>query len=201
MANENRPCGLRPISQPYGAVRASVYKAVTGAAIYMFSPVDQNATGYVELATAGSGNRIVGSVIGMLNGFFGPIDKAAGYIPTNPVAGEVDSDGYMNVIVADDPDQEFLVAEAGTGTALTATARHAGINFYSTTTGNTRSGVSMANVDPTSLIAAGSNQQLRLIDKIDKLDNAFGAYCMWRCRIYMHRFSCPTPGAGTGTTV
>ncbi|HRZ15226.1 MAG TPA: hypothetical protein P5110_06950 [Candidatus Omnitrophota bacterium] len=199
MANDNKPCGLKPITQPYGAVRASVYKAVTGAAIYMFSPVDQNASGYVELATAGSGNRIVGSVIGMLDGAFGPIDKTYGYIPANPSG--VDSDGYMNVIVADDPQQEFIVAEASTGTALTAAARHAGINFYNTTTGNTRSGVSMANIDPTSLIAAGSNQQLRLIDKLDKYDNAFGAYCLWRCRIYLHRFNDPVPEAAAGTTV
>jgi len=201
MANLNKPCGLKPITMPYGNVRASVYKMATGAAVYMFTPVDQNGGGYLEVATAGSGNYLLGSVIGMLNGAFGPIDKTYPYIPANPSSDEHDSDGFMNVIVADDPGQEFIVAEASTGTALTAAARHAGINFYNTTTGNTRSGVSMANVDPTSLIAAGSNQQLRLIDRLDKYDNAFGAYCLWRCRIYLHRLNDPTQGAGTGTTV
>lgn len=197
MANQHNPCGLKPLRliQP-----PTLYKAVTGVALFMYQPVDMNANGYVAVATPGSGNYILGSIVGMLDGSYGPINKDYGYIPANPSG--VDASGYMNVLVADHPCQRFVIEEDTGGSALAATDRFAGANFtYEAATGNTISGISRAVLDRSTIVAGLSNQQFRLIGELDKPDNALGDYCKWEVEIYYHRLSPPTVGAGIATTV
>jgi len=202
MANTSNPCGLKPLNQPFGAIRCTCYKAVTGivGGLFMYSPVDINSNGYVTVASATSGNNWVGSVIGMLAGDYGPMDSTYPYSPANPRAADVDSEGYINVIVADDPEQKFVIEESS-GTALTAASRFLSGSFAwfaGADSGNTKTGISKCVLDGGKVSASGSANQLMLIDKLDKPDNAFGSYCKWIVKPLYHRYK---PLSMTDSTV
>ena len=143
MANVSGKKGLRPINQPYGNIRCNYYQATTGVAWYMYQPVDLDANGRVVTATAGSvGNfSLLGSIIGMADDSFGPINNSySGYLPANPTM--TGSGGYVNLLVADDPGQYFLIEEDTGSTALTAQAIGAASTFsFQATSGSTVSGI------------------------------------------------------------
>ena len=198
MPNSSHVMGLRPIDQPFGNISANYYEAATGVAIYLYQPVDLDSNGRVVVAGANSGNFIVGSVLGVYDDAFGPL--ANPYAAANPAS--TNSAGLLKVLVADDPQQYFLIEEDTGGSALTAQAVNAGANFtYTGTTGSTISGVANAVLDRSTLIAGGSNQQFRLIKKWDKPDNAYGNYCKWIVKVYLHRHNPPIDEAALGTTV
>ena len=189
MANRSHISGLRPIEQPFGGIKAHYYEAATGVAFYMYQPVDLDANGRVVVATASNATLILGSIVGLANDAFGPPDNTySGYIPANPAS--VNSAGLVEVLVADDPYQLFLIEEeTGGGTQLAATNVGNGSVFtYIATTGNTQSGISNACLDASG-VGTGTDTTLRLIKKWDKPDNAYGAYCKWIVAINRHRLS------------
>ena len=191
MANTSNPCGLRPINQPFGSIRCNYYKMQTGAVggVFLNQPVDLDANGYIVVATAATGNYIVGSIVAILNGDYGPTDSNYPYLPTNPIAKDVDSSGYVNVLVADDPLQHFVIEESS-GTALTVAANFAvaGFAYFAgAASGSTVTGVCTCVLGADKLSAAGS-AQLQLLKKYDKPDNAYGSYCKWIVRPFMHRY-------------
>lgn len=189
MPNTSHIMGLRPINQPFGAVHCNYYQAATGTALYMYHPVDVDANGRIVLATPGSNNFIIGSIVGFLDDAAGPIDNAfSGYVPANPAV--TNSAGVINVLVADDPNQHFLIEEDTGGTALTAQDANAACSWtYIGTTGSTVSGVASAVLDRSTVVAAGSTQQFRIIKKLDKPDNAYGNFCKWIVRPLYHRYA------------
>ena|SRR3990167_1844249 len=189
MPNTSHITGLRPINQPYGAIRCNYYQAATGTALYMYHPVDVDANGRLVLATPGSNNYIIGSVVGFLDDAAGPIDSNySGYVPASPKV--TNSAGLINVLVADDPSQLFLIEEDTGGSALDAqSANAAGSWTYIGTTGSTVSGVASVVLDRSTVVAAGSTQQFRLIKKWDKPDNAYGNYCKWVVQPLYHRYA------------
>ena len=192
MANTSRIQGLRPISQPYGSVRCNWYQASTGIAFYMGQPVDLDANGRVIMATAGSGNLLLGSVMALGNSEYGPPESTvSGYMPANPTV-DANSAGLINVLVADDVNQWFVIEEGTAGTALDAQSVGTVGDFqYQSTSGNTSTGVANIFLENENVVAAGSNQQLRVIRKWDKPDNEYGDYCKWIVSIYSHRYNPP----------
>ena len=199
MANISKICGLRPIVP---VVRANVYKCETSKAHYMYEPVKLNAGGFVETIqhnTASGATPILGSIIGIMTGDYGPISNSySGYVPANPAADQVDSSGYINVLVADSPGQLFVIEEDTGGTALTAVAKGlgGGITLIATT-GSTISGISHAVLDRSHTgTAPTSDLALQLIGLWDKTDNAYGDYAKWVVKIYGHQYQ---PGAGDGS--
>jgi hypothetical protein len=198
MANTSNPCGLRPINQPFGSIRCNYYKMQTGAVggVWLNQPVDLDANGYIVVATAASSSTFVGSIVAILNGDFGPTDSNYPYLPTNPIAKDVDSSGYVNVLVADDPQQHFVIEESS-GTALTIAANYTSTNFAyfaSSDSGNTMTGVCKCVLNAAG-ISAGGSAQLQLLRRWDKPDNAYGSYCKWIVKPFMHRY------AGVGMAV
>ena len=189
MANKSKICGLRPINQPYGNIRCNYYQAATGVAFYMFQPVDLDSNGRVVVATASNATLILGSIVGMADDAFGPPSNSySGYIPANPTA--VNSAGLVNILVSDDPEQMYLMEEeTGGGSQLSATHVGNAVSFtYTASTGNTMSGVANACIDA-STVATTTDNTLRLIKKLDRLDNDYGAYCKWIVKINRHRLS------------
>jgi len=189
MANTSKICGLRPIGP---VIRANVYKHVTGTAIYMNQLATLNGGGYVEGAvyTGTAGEAILGSVVGFLGGDWAPESSSySGYLPTNPTS--VDSNGYVNVLIADSPEQLFLIEEDTGGSALTQAA--VGLGAVATligTTGSTISGVSHAVIDRSNTgTAPSTNLNLQLIKLWDKADNAYGDFAKWVVRINDHQFN------------
>ena len=197
MANVTGKKGLRPINQPYGNIRCNYYQAATGAAYYMYQPVDADANGRVVVATASDQTMILGSIIGMLDDAFSPISNSySGYIPANPAF--TTSGGYVNLLIADDPAQQFVIEEDTGGSALDAQAINAGACFtYTNSTGSTITGIANVVLDR-STVATGTGMQLRIIKKLDKPDNAYGDYCKWIVSINRHRLN---PGANQAVGV
>jgi len=201
MANTSRVQGLRPISQPYGAIRVNWYEAATGVAYYRYQPVDLDSNGRIVAAVHGSGNFLVGSVIAFGNSDYGPPEATvSGYMPANPTV-DANSAGLINILVADDPNQFFVLEEDTGGAALDAQAVGLGCSWvFRATTGNTKTGLANVVLDRSTAVV-GSNQQLRIIRKQDKPDNAFGNYCKWIVKPYYHRYNSPNMETALGTTV
>ena len=192
MANTSRIVGLKPISQPFGNIRVNWYEAATGTALYKYHPVDLDSNGRVVLASPGTTQRIVGSIVGFADGAHGPIDDAQGYVLANPVVQN--SGGIVYVAVADDPQQYFLIEEDTGGGALDAQAVNAGCTWtYIATTGNTNTGVANVVLDR-SAVGTGTDMTLRLVRKQDLVGNAFGDYAKWVVQIYLHRLDPNLPG-------
>ena len=185
--------GLRPIEQPFGSIRCNFYEAATGLALYMYQPVDLNSSGRITVAGANSSNLIVGSIVGFADDSFCPLPNP--YLATNPnFAYTVNSAGLVKILVADDPNQHFVIEEDTGGTALDAQSVGAGASFtYIGTTGNTTSGVANTVLDRSG-IDTGGLQQFRLIKKWDKPDNAYGNFCKWVVKINQHRYTSTTSG-------
>jgi hypothetical protein len=204
MPNRASPCGLRPINQPYGAIRCNWYQAATGTAIYMYQPVDLDSNGRVVLTAANSFATTVGSVMGFADSNFGPLSSDySGYLPANPPQTYVNSAGLVNVLVADDPNQYFVIMEDTGGTALANTDLNAGCALiYHGATGSTVSGVCNAVLDR-STVGTGTDLTVQLVRKWDKIDNELGNYCKWVVRIVRHRSNIQAPGgvAGSGNLV
>lgn len=194
MANTSKVTGLRPIEQPFGNIRCNFYEAATGAALYMYQPVDLNSSGRIVAAGWNSSNLIVGSVVGFADDSFCPLPNP--YLASNPGFGyTVNSAGLVKVLVADDPNQHFVIEEDTGGTALDAQSVGAGASFiFQATTGNNTSGIANAVLDRSG-IDTGALQQFRLIKKWDKPDNAYGNFCKWVVRINQHRYTSSTSGA------
>lgn len=192
--------GLRPSEQPYGNIKRSYYRlaaAATGSPIYVGQPMDLDASGQAILATAGTAITvwIVGPALG-----FSLDDQGKGGLPDamNVLtqgaywpAGAVS--GY--VCIADDPNQEFIIQEASTGTALgTANIGQSSGFVFTTrsTSGNNYTGSSYAELHPTTASAttAGPLQLLGYADLMnsDGTHNGPGVYAKWRVRIRNHRF-------------
>ena len=199
MANTKKTCGLRPIDQPFGNVRVTHYKAVTGNELYRYMPVNLNASGYIEAATLGSDNTLIGSIVGFMDGDWAPVDEDySGYVAANP--SSVDSNGYINVLVADDPYQLFVIEEDTGGSALTIAAIGAGVDMaFLATSGSTLSGVCNVVLDR-STVGTNTGQQLALVKLWDKDDNAYGNYAKWIVRIHNHRLNPPNQ-AGVSAVV
>ncbi len=192
MANTSRIQGIRPIDQPYGSVRVNYYKAQTGQAMYKNMPLVQNNSGYVAEATPGVLNDLCGVAVGYLDGEWGPIDNAQGYVATNP--SNVDTNGLINVLVADDPSQYFLIEEDTGGSALTVSAINNACSWiYTATTANTSSGYSNAVLDR-STVGTGTDLNLKLIKLWDKPDNAYGDWAKWVVKIIRHQNGQQTSG-------
>ena len=193
MANTSKPQGLRPIN-PY--IRATVYKHVTGVPIYMYQPATLNGSGYAELAVTDgttAGEALLGSVVGILGGDWAPLSVAeSGYCPANPPASSVDANGFVNVLIADSPQQLFLIQEStARATALTQAAVGLGTTPFcvSTVSGSAISGVSTVSMcSGNSYTAPASNLNIQLIKLWDKPDNAYGDYAKWIVRINDHQY-------------
>ncbi len=197
MANSHKGIGLRPIDQPFGNIRANYYEAATGVALYMFQPVDLNSSGRITFAGANSGaNRILGSVIGFADDSYCPLPNP--YLATNPgLAYTANSAGLVKVLVADDPNQYFVIEENTGGSALDAQSVGLGcsITYYGADSGSTVNGI--ANVQllrATASTDQAVGSQLRLIKKWDKPDNAYGNYCKWIVKVDLHRYTANSAG-------
>lgn len=185
MANKSKIIGLRPIDNPYGNVRIHYYKAVTDLSIYLYDIASQNDAGVVGIAQVGSDNALLGPVVSILNGEWAPISNSQNYYAAN--GDTVDTNGYIRLGIADDPNQYFVIEEDTGGSALTQSAVGNGCSLtYTATTGNTASGLSTIVLDR-STVNTTSSHQLKLVGLWDKPDNAYGDWAKWVVKINLHQ--------------
>lgn len=185
--------GLLPVDYPFGSYKKSYYRLLTSAAagVYIGQPMAAQATGDVApLALANSSCVCIGSVVG-----FADLDLAAlpsvmettqagAYLPAN-------TDAY--VLIADDPDQDFMVQEDTGGSALTiANLFGNAAMIYRTSSGDNTTGYSTAELDRSSAgTGTGGFLMLKNVHRQINSDgtlNSPGNYCKWIVRITSHQF-------------
>src|SRR3990167_4481504 len=202
MANDdtvNALGGLRPLQQPYGAVRNSLYQLTTSATLGLFvgEPVQLDASGRVAVYTTGGDlAKCIGSVVG-----FSDTDKAglpssltsltqAAYLIAN-------RDAY--VAVADDPDQLFVIqCESGslvTQSSIGNTARMLlrQSNAWTDTRGSIVTGSSWFELSGTDLAGdtGGTLQVVGIGDTVNAdgtINTTSANYVKAVVRIYHHQF-------------
>lgn len=196
MANDNYPRGLVPVNWP--KINAHYYRVGTGVDIFLGEVVDLASTGFItnaiDVSTAGTIQAI-----GVAVGFAGPLKK--GLANDDPFLDASDlttlasglETGDRWILVADDPDQEFIVQgdTGGTLATLAAVGESAAL-IYRATSGNTNSG--WANLELDASTNAASTAQIVVITglhdavNVDGTENTAGAnFAKWRVRIQQHR--------------
>jgi len=201
MANVNKPAGLSPVQYLNGSPwsgQARLYSVAYnyGTSLYIGDPVtlsgtsDTNGVAGVTLATAGTGNAIIGAVVcvGRYESLIAnPNNLNIIYYPAG-------GDGNTNpwyVMVADDPNIIFEVQDSGNGgTPLAASNIGQNANLLSGTGNGYLSGWQL---DP-STAGNGATLQLKLMGLTRTSNNAFGNYAKVLCKINNHVY-----GTGTGT--
>lgn len=182
MANDDFPRGLVPIRWP--SIPVNVYKVSTGADLFLGMPVDLAASGFIEPVAVSSAGAV--TTIGVVVGFLGT--RKSGLATADPFLDVSDltpptpsSDtGDRFAIVADDPDQEYVI-QGDTGGTLFGAADFglAVTGLYRASSGNVDTGWSNLEFDADSGVASNSGMllSLRLHDYIntDGTENAVAA--------------------------
>lgn len=193
MANADRPSGLSPVKHltgaPYnGQANLYVILAADTNAYAIGDPVTLSSSGgndlgypAVTLATAGSGNAILGAIVGIGSGvaegaMFNPSDLDN---TTRPDAAQSD-DWY--VLVADSPDLIFEVQEADGGTAFTKSNVGGLANLASGDNNGFQSGWELSQT----AVAADAEGQVQLLGLARTADNDFGDHAKWLVKINAH---------------
>ena len=186
--------GLLPVEYPFGAFRKNYYRLTTSAvAVYLGQPMDMDTNGQVVSASAGTAGteRILGPVIG-----FAADQAGKPALPSSML--RVDAGPYLPaqtnayVLIADDPNQIFVIQEATGATQLTsANIGNCGTFQYRTSSGNTTTGYATCELEPIQIAAtnSGAIQVIQLTDQLnsDGTYNALGQYAKWKVRIQGHR--------------
>ena len=191
MSNANTPFGLKPINMngtPWNG-QATLYYIGTGesTAVFVGDPVIPGGSGDgygvadVVLATAGTSNYLIGAVVAVVNGPAAGANAAIGITQNSTVYHPASTAGY--VLVADDPNQLFVMQEDSVGGAIAATALSSNFSMVSGV-GSTTTGLSGWMID--SSVSNTTSLQLRLMRLLREPDNAIGNYAKWVVRINQH---------------
>ena len=194
MANANRPSGLSPVGYLNGAPWTGggrVYcipdtddtnKYAIGDPVAIAGSADANGIATITLATAGTGNPILGAIVSTGGTKYGGVfadPDALGDI----VIPATKSKAYY-VLVVDDPNVIFECQEEATGTALAAADVGLNANLVS---GADNGYVSGWQVDRTGA-AVTATLQVRLLGLNPVTNNAFGDYAKWLVFINNHYY-------------
>jgi|ERR1035437_1698963 hypothetical protein len=205
MANVNRPAGLSPVQylngSPFNGQGHTYYIPSTDTNAYaigdpmMFAgSADARGVASVTVATAGTTNMVLGSLLGM----GGTVNGATFADPTNlntTIIPATKTQGYY-VMVADDPNIIFEVQEIGTGTVFTAA--EVGLNcslVASAGANNTgHNGFVSGWLLDNSTEATTAALQMRILGLAQRSDNVFGQYAKYLCLINNHAFKAGQAG-------
>lgn len=203
MANINAPSGLTPVSYLGGSkwngqarmycifsTDTNAYAVGDPLASDGTNGADANGVPAVTLATAGTGNALRGVLLGMGGTLYG----GPGGDPANPFASTVipatKTKNYY-VLVVDDPDVLFEVQEVNSGTPIIMTGVGLNENLLSGTNNGFVSGWTLNN---SAVPASGSTIQMKIMQLVQRKDNAPGLAQRWLVRINNHELSAGTTG-------
>lgn len=198
MANDNDPRGLIPLSRD--SVSVHYYRVSTGvganvADIYVGCPVLLDSDGYVKAASPTFDVPILGVALGFAGTLKRGLATNDPFLDSSDLAPPSPSSdtGDRWVLVADDPDQEYIVQEDTGSTALTlGNAGNACDLIYRGATaiavnGNVDTGWANLELDRSGVVTTTGApvQILRLHDSVntDGTENAVGNYGKWVVRL------------------
>lgn len=199
MANANRPAGLVPLEyldgSPWNGKARMFYIASTdpnafaiGDPVTMSGDGDSAGVAGITLATAGTGNPVLGSIVGAAGAIYGGPGAVPGALETTIVPATKTRTYY--VLVADDVNIVYSLQEGGAGAALTSASIGSNANLLSGTNNGYVSGWLLDNAS----LNTGSTRQLQLLGLVQSSDNAFGAYAKWKVRINYHQYTAGQAG-------
>lgn len=199
MANANRPTGLVPLEyldgSPYTGKARMFYIASTdvnayaiGDPVVMSGDGDGAGVAGITLATAGTGNVVLGAIVGAGGIVYGGPGAVPGAIETTVIPATKTRAYY--VLVSDDPNIVYTLQEGGAGAALTAASIGTNFNLLSGTNTGYVSGWTLDNASGNT----GSTRQLQLLGLLQRPDNALGAYARWKVRINYHQYTAGQAG-------
>ena len=185
MANTDFPRGLQPIG-PILSAREYKLSAAYAQDLFIGDPVVAIATGRdVNIATPGSTNAILGSILAIYD---------ANKVPLNYWDSGHTGEGY--VVVADHPDQLFVCQGDGDTSYLDENDCNGNVPLVSAA-GSTVNYRSQWELDDSAAAGAEAAEQIRLIRPVDRPDNTVGsANCDWICKINNHQGLQGIVGAG-----
>lgn len=184
MANVNRPMGLQPVQTILGAPYTGAGRVycipdtddtnayAIGDPVTLAGGADANGIATITLATAGTGNMILGVIVGTnassYSGTYGDLSQ-------NSLITPATKDRNYYCLVEVDPNVVYEVQEIGTGTPLTAAEVGLNANLVAGTNNGTYSGWMLDNSGE----ATGNTIQVKLLGLAPRIDNAFGQYAKW----------------------
>lgn len=186
--------GMLPAEYPFGAYKKNYYKLTTSAAaVFLGQPMTLDANGQAtagmtSLNTGGTIVNLLGSVVGFADSNLNALPAAMLNLTVGPSLPAL-TDGFVEI--ADDPNQVFVMQVNTNGTAITSAnlADYCTFNYRSSS-GNTTTGYSTAEVDNTTLSNLGSgNLQIMNLYPLKNSDgstNALGNFAKVRVRITAH---------------
>jgi len=183
MANVNWPRGLRPYRD---ILRRTEYTLASGLAqdLFIGDPVAPTGTGRnVTIATAGTTNPILGAILAVYD-----LDK----VPLQYWNSGHTGVGY--VVVADHPDQWFVIEDNGTSYGINGA--NGNVNLVSGT-GSTVYYLSGWELNGANTPGATAGDQIRLIRPVDTVDNDITlANADWIVKINNHYLNAGIVGVG-----
>lgn len=199
MANPNKPMGLNPVAylngspwngqgRTYAIASTDTNAYAIGDPVTLAGGSTADGVPLVTLATAGSGNAVLGALLGdggLVAGgaFVDPSSLDSVVIPATKTK-------VYYVMVSDDPNIIYEIQEGGSGSALTSTSATKNFNLKS----GTNNGFVSAWVLDNATAGTGTTLQLKAIGITNRVDNTFGAYCKWRVLINNHSFRAGSAG-------
>lgn len=185
MANGNAPIGLRPVNQNgtawTGQGQMVAFPAAQASNIFLGDPLvalggtDAFGVPLVGIASAGAGNPVLGSMLGVCNG---PQGSGVTLTRDLPIYRQ---GGLLNYgLICNDPDQYWVIQEDSVGGAIAAAlAGYANANLVAGA-GSTITGMSGWLLQSSSVAAAGNPTfQLKIMGLARGPDNAIGAFADW----------------------
>ncbi len=194
MANPDKAGGLVPVgylsgAKYGGAARSYAIAAADANAFAVGDPVviagDADADGVptVTLATAGTGNQILGSIVSGAGGL--KYGQPYGVPADSPLVIPATKTRIYYVLVADDPNLIFEIQEDGVGGTIAAASVGLNANLIA---GANNGFISTWELD-SSTVAAGATLQVKLLRAQQRRDNALGSECKWLVKINHHCFA------------
>lgn len=187
MANTNSAFGLRPVTMN-GTPLSGQMKMVNapssyGTALYLGDPVlltgvaDGFGVPQVNLASAGGGTYVSGTVIGFCNG---PAGSGVTLLQSNTVYGAASTNRYLMII--DDPNTIFEIQEDSVGGAIAASASTGANADLVAGSGSTVTGFSGWMLD-SSTVNTTNTLQCQIVGLARGPDNVIGNYAKWLVRL------------------
>ena len=202
MANVNTPSGLVPVSymdgnkwsgqgtQCYIASNDSNAYAIGDPVTLVSGGADAAGIPGITLATAGTGNVVLGVIVGYAGQTYGGAYVTPSQLDTAVIPASKTRAYYP--LVCTDPNVIYEIQEAYTtsGAVLTVTSVGKNANLKAGTNNGYVSGWVMDNTGT----ATTSTLQLNILRVSQRIDNSIGQYCKWLVRINNHQFNAGVAG-------
>ena len=198
MANVNQPSGLSPVghllgidwsqkTQRYYIASTDSNAFAIGDPVKLTATSDSNGVPGVTLATAGTGNTIVGVIVGMGGPQYGGVNADVNALNVIVIPATKTRAYYVEVVV--DPYVLFEIQDDGSATPTTSFPSQ-NFNLVAGTNNGYVSGWQMQGSSGTT----GSTLQLQVIQMAQKPNNTLAANAKWIVLINNHQYRTGTTG-------